>query len=90
MQLQETPDSTEAIASLPLLNRKDLEPQIKPIDCQEQPHQEATILQHPLFTNGILYMDLGLNLNTLEEDEIPYVSLLGNLYLEMGTKNKIL
>ena len=88
MQLQETPDSTEAIASLPLLNRKDLEPQIKPIDCQEQPHQEATILQHPLFTNGILYMDLGLNLNTLEEDEIPYVSLLGNLYLEMGTKNK--
>ena len=32
-------------------------------------------------------MDLGLNLNTLNEDEIPYVSLLGNLYLEMGTKN---
>ena len=32
-------------------------------------------------------MDLGLNLNTLNEDEIPYVSLLGNLYLEMGTQN---
>jgi Zn-dependent M16 (insulinase) family peptidase len=86
IQLQETPDSTQAIATLPLLNRNDLEPQIKTIRCQEQPHQEATILQHPLFTNGILYMDLGLNLDTLEEDEIPYASLLGNLYLEMGTK----
>ncbi|MFL2877152.1 MAG: hypothetical protein ACJZ86_04810 [Pontiellaceae bacterium] len=87
LQLQEAPDSTEAIASLPLLNRKDLEPQIKTIHSQEQFHKEATILQHPLFTNGILYMDLGLNLNILDEDEIPYVSLLGNLYLEMGTKN---
>ncbi|MFL2877034.1 MAG: insulinase family protein [Pontiellaceae bacterium] len=87
MQLQETPDSIEAISSLPLLNREDLEPQIKTTHSLKQSHQEATILQHPLFTNGILYMDLGLNLNTLNEDEIPYVSLLGNLYLEMGTKN---
>ena len=67
MQLQEAPDSTEAIASLPLLNREDLEPQIKTIHSHKVSHQEATILQHPLFTNGILYMDLGLNLNTLNK-----------------------
>ena len=52
MQLQETPDSTEAIASLPLLNREDLEPQIKTIHSQKQSHQEATILQHPLSPMG--------------------------------------
>ena len=42
MQLQEAPDSTEAIASLPLLNREDLEPQIKTIHSHKQSHQEAT------------------------------------------------
>ena len=47
MQLQEAPDSTEAIASLPLLNREDLESKIKTIHSQKQSHHR------PLFSNTL-------------------------------------
>lgn len=88
LTLQETPDSDTAIATLPLLNRADLETTIKSPIRQQHTHGQLTILEHPLFTNGILYLDLGINLNVLTPDEIPYASLLGNLYLEMGTKKE--
>lgn len=88
LTLQETPDSEAAIATLPLLNRTDLEPTVKSPARQQHTHQDLTILQHPLFTNGILYFDFGINLDVLTKDEIPYTSLLGNLYLEMGTEKE--
>jgi Zn-dependent M16 (insulinase) family peptidase len=88
LTLQETPDSDSAIATLPLLNRTDLEPTIKSPIQQQLTHDKTTILEHPLFTNGIFYLDLGINLNVLTPEEIPYTSLLGNLYLEMGTKKE--
>ena len=44
----------------------------------------ATVLAHDLFTNGILYLDIGLDLHGLNQDDIPYASLLGSILLEMG------
>ena len=88
MKLQETPDTPEAMATLPLLKREDLDPNIRTVERTEWSLAETTVLAHPLFTNGILYFDFGFDLSGLAQEDLPYVSLLGNLLLEMGTQTK--
>ena len=41
---------------------------------------------HDLFTNGILYLDLGFDLHVLPQEYLPYVPLFGRALLEMGTR----
>jgi presequence protease len=46
--------------------------------------QGARVLYHDLFTNGVIYLDLGLDLHALPADLLPYVTLFGRALLEMG------
>ena len=82
---QETPDPPEVIALLPSLRREDLEPRHKPIPLVEQELAGARVLTHDLFTNGIVYLDLGLDLSALPADLLPFAPLFGQALLEMGT-----
>jgi len=84
-RLQETPDSPEALASIPVLRLTDLDKQNKAIPLSLFNRQGAQILFHDLFTNGIVYFDLGLNLRTLPDKYLPYVPLFGRSLVEMGT-----
>ena len=84
-QLQETPDSPEALATLPLLKVSDLERFNKRIPLAVTRLQVASILYHDLFTNGIIYLDIGFNLRALPQDLLPYAPLFGRALLEMGT-----
>src|SRR5690606_3529566 len=67
-QMQETPDSPEALATIPGLTLEDLDPAIKTIPCEELSLAETTTLYHDLFTNGILYLDLGFDLYALPQE----------------------
>ena len=86
--LQEKPDSPEALATIPRLNREDLEPYNKTIPLAEMDEDGIPILYHDLFTNGIAYVDLGLSLQNLPSDYLPYVPLLGRAFVEMGTQTE--
>jgi Zn-dependent M16 (insulinase) family peptidase len=83
---QETPDPPEVIALLPSLRRADLEPRHKPIPLAEHDLVGARVLSHDLFTNGIVYLDLGFDLAGMQADSLPYVPLFGRALLEMGTE----
>jgi Zn-dependent M16 (insulinase) family peptidase len=85
-RMQETPDSPEALATIPSLTLADLEPENKLIPIAVSEEQGARVLYHDLFTNGIIYLDVGLNLHTLPADLLPYVTLFGRALLEMGTR----
>ncbi|OQY43151.1 MAG: peptidase M16 [Desulfobacteraceae bacterium 4572_87] len=87
-KLQETPDSPEALAAIPSLNREDLEQHNKTIPLAEMFENDIPILYHDLFTNGIVYVDLGLSLQNLLPDHLPYVPLLGRAFVEMGTETE--
>jgi Zn-dependent M16 (insulinase) family peptidase len=87
-QRQDTPDSPEALATIPSLSLNDIERSIKPLPKTETKISAATVLFHDLFTNGILYLDLGFDLHTLPQDMMPYVGLLGRMLLEMGTSRE--
>ena len=88
LNMQETPDSPEAIKSLPLLQRNDLRKEIRTIPREIETIENATVLFHDLFTGGIAYVDIGFDLHVLDADDLPWVSLLGSMLLEMGTQKE--
>jgi Zn-dependent M16 (insulinase) family peptidase len=92
--LQDTPDSPEALATIPSLSLDDIEVKNKSIPLEivhleaETPGKQVPVLFHDLFTNGIVYLDLGFDLHSLPADLLPYVGLLGRVLLQMGTETQ--
>jgi len=85
---QETPDSPEALAKLPILKLEDLDRQSKNIPIEALEAQETKVLYHDLFTNGIVYLDLGFDLHALPKELIPLTEVFGRALLEMGTETE--
>jgi Zn-dependent M16 (insulinase) family peptidase len=87
-RLQETPDSPEALATIPFLSLSDLDRKIRLIPKDSHKFEKTEILYHDLFTNGIIYFDLGLNLHNLPQEWLPYIPLFGRAITEMGTEDE--
>ena len=85
---QETPDAPEALATLPHLRRDDLDPHIKRLPLEVTSLAETPVLYHDLFTNGIVYLDLGFDLHALPQEYLPYVPLFGRALVQMGTEKE--
>ncbi|GAB4115318.1 MAG: insulinase family protein [Roseiflexaceae bacterium] len=84
-ELQEAADPPEALAALPSLGIADLPLRNKITPIEEQERHGAQVLYHDIFTNGIVYLDIGMNLHTLQAQFLPYVTLFGRALLETGT-----
>ena len=87
-EAQQTPDSAEDLAKIPMLHISDLERSVKKIPSTIISREPAVILHHDLFTSGILYLDLGFNLRTIPQNLIPYMRLFMRALLEMGTQKE--
>lgn len=87
-QRQEAPDDPAALAALPMLTRSDLDTQVKTIPIEAGELHGGQYLYHDLFTNGIVYLDVGLKLHALPQGLLPYVNLFGRSLLEMGTESE--
>jgi hypothetical protein len=87
-QRQEAPDLPEALATIPVLKLSDLDRQNKLIPLSELDLNGNRVLYHDLFTNGILYLDLGFDLHNLPQEYLPYVPLFGRALLELGTQSE--
>lgn len=86
--LQERPDSPEALATIPHLTLDDLDKAGKTIPVELLERESTRVLYHDLPTNGIVYLDLALNLHLLPQELIPYGDLFGRLLLDMGTEQE--
>lgn len=73
---------------LPRLTLDDLDKENKPIPTEETEAAGVRTLYHDLFTNGIVYLELGMNLHTLPADLLPYVKLFGRALVEIGTETQ--
>jgi presequence protease len=80
-----TPDSPEALATIPMLKLEDLDREIKTIPTEVKQTGGVKTLYHDLFTNGIVYLDLGFDMHGLPQDWMPYMRLFGRALLETGT-----
>jgi presequence protease len=83
-RLQETPDPPEALATIPTLALDDLPRRNKAIPIEVTRVADTQVLYHDLATNGVLYLDLALDLHVLPADLLPYVSLFARALLETG------
>jgi presequence protease len=84
-KLQETPNTPEELATLPMLSIDDLDKQTRPVPNEIIDENGTTVLYHDLFTNGILYLDLAFNMQALPGEYLPYIPLFSRALLEMGT-----
>ena len=84
-QRQETPDSPEALETVPVLKLEDLEKTSKSIPIEVLELQDTKVLYHDLFTNGIVYLDLGFDLHALPKELLPLTEVFARALLETGT-----
>lgn len=87
-RMQETPDPPEALAAVPTLKIEDLSRENKTIPLALSQEKGAEILYHDLFTSGVVYLDIGFDLHALPQKFLPYLSLFGRAFLEMGTEEE--
>ena len=79
-------DSPEALAALPSLEIKDVPDTIEEHPLEIKGSNGKTILFHDLFTNHIAYTQIGFNINTVPQEMLQYIPLMGSLILGMGTE----
>ena len=87
-RLQETPDDPAALAAIPRLTLDDLDRENKIIPLEVLSVAGGQVFYHDLFTNGIAYLDVGMDLCTVPQNLLPYVSLFGRALVEMGTETE--
>ena len=87
-RIQEAPNPPEALATLPFLKLDDLDREVKIVPKSVRESAGIPVLHHDLFTNGIVYLDLGFDLHTLPQDLLPYVPIFTRSILGMGTETE--
>lgn len=85
---QEAPDPPELLALLPTLKLEDLEREVKTIPSEEGEIAGGKLIYHDLFTNGIVYLDLGFDLHGIDAELLPYAKLFMQSLTEMGTETE--
>jgi Zn-dependent M16 (insulinase) family peptidase len=84
---QKREDSPEALATIPMLELKDISPDIEWFGIDEKTVDSVKVLHHNTFTNNILYSNLYFNMYSLPKELIPYASLLSELLGKLNTEN---
>lgn len=87
-EYQSAPDDPQALAKIPSLSLADLKKEAPRIHLTVLEHAGTPILYHDLFTNGLIYMDLTLDLHALPQRLLPYVSLFGDALTGLGTDHE--
>lgn len=85
---QEAPDSDEALASIPLLELSDLNPNIEVVERLESKIGNTTVHFVPTFTKGINYVGLYFDLSCLTEDELFYADILSDILGRIDTSER--
>lgn len=83
---QATPDSEETLATLPTLELSDLDPEAKRVPTSEREHLGATILEHPIHTGGITYLECYFDISDATAEEISIYSFISSLWGNLDTK----
>lgn len=72
---QETPDTKEAVRTIPLLRREDMKREAEPLYNREARCDDILLLHHDIFTNGISYVKLLFDIGKIPKELFPYVAL---------------
>ncbi len=85
---QQRPDPPELLSKIPHLTKNDLPKEEKKIPIKIEKEDNGEILFHDIFTNNIVYLDIGFDIRHIDQHLIPYLPLLSRCFLEMGTEKE--
>lgn len=84
---QETPNTQEELATIPLLEKSDINPVAHPVTYDLEKEGDVTYVLHTTFTNNIVYGNILFDFSEVALEEVPYVGLLSRLMTKVNTKN---
>ena len=84
-EYQETPDSKEALETIPLLTRADMRKEIIPLSNAVDEIDSTPFIRHDIFTNGIGYVRLVFDADSISTDVLAYSGILKNVLGYMNT-----
>ena len=84
IRFQEKEDSPEALAAIPYLSRNDLPPEIEIVKREYADASGVPLLVHPLFTNGITYIDLAFPLDVFSPEDYLWFPFYSRAVVSMG------
>ena len=84
---QNTPDSEEALRSIPVLERSDLKREAPKPLTREIREGNLSVLEHPVFTRGIDYLDLSFDVTDLEPELLSWLGIFKVLMGAMSTEH---
>jgi len=83
---QKQEDTPEALATIPMLDIKDIDTQAKWYSLDEKEVNGNKVLFHDEFTNNVVYTNLFFDLHAITTDLLPYAELLSNVLDMLGTE----
>ncbi|MCK5682978.1 insulinase family protein [bacterium] len=83
-----TKSTPEQIDLIPSLILADVEPEVEKSALIKSNINDVTVLHNENFSNGITYLKLYFDMEPLEVELLPYVSLLTSVLGEVDTENK--
>lgn len=87
-ELQSRPDDPAELAKIPRLSLDDLDKEIKTTPTAFTEHSGVEILHHDLFTNGIVYLEVGFNMHNLPQELLPYAKLYSRALTQIGLQDE--
>lgn len=87
LEYQQSEDSPEALATIPMLELADIGKEIEWYAVAEKTVADAPVLHFDEFTNDIIYSNLYFDVRVLPQELIPYANLLSTLLGKLGTEN---
>lgn len=84
---QNTPDTAEALASIPTVSLSDINTEVSGTPLLEKTLADTKVLYHPIYTNRLVYMNMYFDTTAVPQDKLPYLYLLSGLLGRMDTKN---
>ena len=83
---QNKEDTSEALATLPMLKIEDLNTEPKRIPTEVVKIDNTEVILHPMHTGGISYAEFFFDASDADEDELHYIRLFTDLISEWDTE----
>jgi Zn-dependent M16 (insulinase) family peptidase len=83
---QNSPDSQEALESIPLLELSDINPKSEKLPLVVKEERGLKLLAHPVFTNNIGYVQLFFDTTKVKQEQIQYIALLSDILGKISTE----
>lgn len=87
-EYQSTPDTEEALQTIPMLDRKDLQREIRPYKNKESEEHGIKVVSHDFVTNGIHYLEMMFDITDMKAEALPLVSFFSKALALVDTKDR--